>query len=64
VVLEDTPLTKQTLKLHEGLWKAENALLTQARTERIGLAKFLYGQMSQYNPVKGLFDSWLTPDPC
>jgi hypothetical protein len=21
------------------------------------------GGVSQYNPVKGLFDSWLTPDP-
>jgi len=20
--------------------------------------------LSRYNPVKGLFDSWLTPDPC
>jgi len=20
--------------------------------------------VSRYNPVKGLFDSWLTPDPC
>ena len=44
VVPEDTPPTKQTLKLHEGLRKAESALLTQARTGRIGLAKFLYGR--------------------
>ena len=42
VVPEDTPPTKQTLKLYEGLRKAESALLTQARTGRIGLAKFLY----------------------
>jgi hypothetical protein len=39
---ENTPPTKQMLKLHEGLRKAESALLTQARTGRIGLAKFLY----------------------
>ena len=32
------------LKLYDGLWKAESALLTQARTGRIGLAKFLYRQ--------------------
>jgi hypothetical protein len=44
VVPENTPPTKQTLKLHEGLRKAESALLTQARTGRIGLAKFLYGR--------------------
>ena len=42
VVPENTPPTKQMLKLHEGLRKAESALLTQARTGRIGLAKFLY----------------------
>jgi hypothetical protein len=29
------------LKLHVGLRKAESALLTQARTGKIGLAKFL-----------------------
>jgi len=44
VVPEDIPPTKQTLKLHEGLRKAESALLTQARTGRIGLVKFLYGR--------------------
>jgi len=44
VVPEDTPLTKSTLGLHRGLRKAESALLTQARTGRIGLAKFLYRQ--------------------
>ena len=44
VVPEIPPPTKQMLKLHEGLWKAESALLTQARTGRIGLAKFLYGR--------------------
>jgi hypothetical protein len=32
------------LKLHEGLRKAESALLIQARTGRTGLAKFLYGR--------------------
>jgi hypothetical protein len=40
VVSEDTRPTKQMLKLHKGLQKAESALLTQARTWRIGLAKF------------------------
>jgi hypothetical protein len=44
VVPENTPPTKQMLKLHEGLRKAESALLTQARTGRIGLAKFLHGR--------------------
>jgi hypothetical protein len=38
----DTPPTKQMLGLHEGLRKAESALLTQAHTGRIGLPKFLY----------------------
>src|ERR1700694_1495367 len=42
--LEDTPPTKQVLRLHEGLRKAESALLTQARTGKIGLAKFLYSR--------------------
>jgi hypothetical protein len=42
VVPENTPSTKQMLKLHEGLRRAESALLTQARMGRIGLAKFLY----------------------
>jgi hypothetical protein len=32
VLPEDTPPTKQMLKLHKGLQKAESALLTQART--------------------------------
>jgi len=44
VVPEDTPPTKQVLQLHVGLRKAESALLTQARTGKIGLAKFLYRQ--------------------
>jgi len=22
------------------------------------------GGVSRYNPIKGLFDSWLTPNPC
>jgi hypothetical protein len=40
-VPEDPPPTKQVLKLHKGLRKAESALLVQAR---IGLAKFLYSR--------------------
>jgi len=32
------------LKLHEGLRKIERALLTQTRTGKIGLVKFLHGQ--------------------
>jgi hypothetical protein len=44
VVPKDSPPTIQVLKLHKGLWKAESALLTQALTGRIGLAKFLYGR--------------------
>jgi len=43
VVPEDIPPTKQMLKLYKGLRKAESALLTQTRTGRIGLAKFLHG---------------------
>ena len=42
VVPENTPPTKQVLKLHKDLHKAESALLTQVRTGRIGLAQFLY----------------------
>jgi hypothetical protein len=41
-VPEDPPLTKKVLELHKGLRKAESALLVQAHTGRIGLAKFLY----------------------
>jgi hypothetical protein len=39
-----TLLTKQTLKLYKGLWKAESAQLTQAGIRKIGLAKLLYKQ--------------------
>jgi hypothetical protein len=42
VIPEDPPPAKQVLELHKGLRKAESALLIQARTGRIGLAKFLY----------------------
>ena len=41
VVTEATAPTKQVLRLHKGLRKAESALLVQARTGKIGLAKFL-----------------------
>ena len=41
-ILEDAPPTKAVLKLHLGLQKAESSVLVQARTGRIGLAKFLY----------------------
>jgi hypothetical protein len=41
-ILEDTPLNEAVLKLHSGLRKAESSVLVQARTGRIGLAKFLY----------------------
>jgi hypothetical protein len=41
-VPEDTPPTAQVLKLYEELRKAKIALLTQAYTKRIELAKFLY----------------------
>lgn len=44
VVSEDTTLSKRVLKLHSGLRKAESAVLVQAQTGRIGLAKFLYNQ--------------------
>jgi hypothetical protein len=44
VVPEDPPPSKQVLKLHTGLKKAESSMLVQARTGRIGLAKFLYGR--------------------
>ena len=44
VVPEDSPPTKRILHIHEGLRKAESALLIQARTGRIGLAKFLYSR--------------------
>src|SRR6266487_3196593 len=44
VVSEDTPPTKQVLGLHKNLYKAESALLVQARTKRIGLAEFLYNR--------------------
>ncbi len=39
---DNSPPTQLVFKLHEGLRKAESALLTQARTGQIGLAQFLY----------------------
>jgi hypothetical protein len=44
LVLEDTPPTKQVLQLHGQLQKAESSLLVQARTGKIGLAKFLHSR--------------------
>jgi hypothetical protein len=41
---EDTPLNKAVVRLHAGLQKAESSVLVQARTGRIGLAKFLYNR--------------------
>ena len=43
-VCTDTPPTRRVLGLHKDLHKAESALLTQIRTGRIGLAKFLYSR--------------------
>jgi hypothetical protein len=44
VIPEDTPSTKQVLKLYKNLYKAESALLVQACTKQIGLAQFLYNR--------------------
>lgn len=44
VVPEDPPPSKQVLKLHVGLKKAESSMLVQARTGRVGLAKYLYSR--------------------
>jgi hypothetical protein len=41
---EDTPPNEAVLKLHSGLRKAESSVLVQARTGRMGLAKFLYNR--------------------
>jgi hypothetical protein len=41
---EVAPPNKAVLKLHSGLQKAESSVLVQARTGRIGLAKFLYNR--------------------
>jgi hypothetical protein len=38
----DTPPSRTVLKLHSGLRKASSSVLVQARTGRIGLARFLY----------------------
>lgn len=43
-VIEDSPLTDKVIELHKGLHKVESALLVQARTKKIGLAKFLYSR--------------------
>jgi hypothetical protein len=40
-VPKNTPPNRRVLKLHAGLQKAESSVLVQARTGRIGLAKFL-----------------------
>jgi hypothetical protein len=42
IVVEDTAPDKRVLQLHAGLRKAESAILIQACTGKIGLAKFLY----------------------
>ena len=39
-----TPPNRAVLKLHSGLRKAESSVPVQARTGRIGLAKFLYSR--------------------
>jgi hypothetical protein len=44
VVPEDPAPTKDVLRLHKGPHKAESALLVQAQTGRIGLARFLYNR--------------------
>jgi hypothetical protein len=44
VVPIDPAPTKGVLRLHKELHKAESALLVQARTGRIGLARFLYSR--------------------
>jgi hypothetical protein len=44
VVPKDPPASGRVLKLHSGLRKAESAVLVQARTGRIGLARFLYSR--------------------
>jgi hypothetical protein len=41
---EDTSPNKAVLKLHSGLRKVKSSVLVQARTGRIGLAKFLYNR--------------------
>jgi hypothetical protein len=42
MVLADATPSKQVLGLHSGLRKAENSVLVEARTGRIGLARYLY----------------------
>lgn len=44
VVPEDPPSSRRVLKLLLGLRKAESAVLAQARTGWIGLARFLYSR--------------------
>ena len=39
-----TPISKLTLKIREGLQKAESSLATQIRTERIGLKAYLHSR--------------------
>jgi len=40
-------------------------MLTNVRASASeGVATLLLTGLSRYNPVKGLFDSWLTPNPC
>jgi hypothetical protein len=51
-VPEDTSPNRTVLKLHSGLRKAESSVLVQARTGRIGLAKFLYNR-----PVPGVLSA-------
>jgi hypothetical protein len=60
IVPEDTPPTKQVLELHKNLYKAESALLVQARTKRIGLAEFPYNRrvlVSQLQSADAVLDT-------
>jgi hypothetical protein len=41
-IVEDTSPNKKVLALHKDLRKAESTILVQARTKKIGLAKFIH----------------------
>ena len=51
---QQASLDKKRLKIHSNLAKAESSLATQIRTEKIGLANFLFNRISTQCKLTGV----------